>query len=297
MIIGNQDKIATIKQYIANNAESQKPLFLLILGAEGIGKSDFLYQYSQELLGDYFQSDFLWLKDLSEILGKTHIIPVEKSKSTPIIEEKDGQIYQNKGIREVNDWLQQSGFSGKKILLIENMQRMNKSSMNAFLKTAEEPLQNRIIFATANNSKDLVDTLVSRAFIIHFNLLSDAEIQDYIAQNRLDFGSTALQESITEIAGGRVKTLLKLKTIMEENPDLSEDLIWLRKHLKEQGSSNKKITILKKFEEARFLTLFIDAQIEILAKQGDIDAEKWIKVKKMLNSNVSLENALRYAVL
>ncbi len=59
--------------------------------------------------------------------------------------------YENKGVRELNSRLQQSSLSGKKILLIENLQRMSNAAMNAFLKTCEEPLSKRFLLATAEH--------------------------------------------------------------------------------------------------------------------------------------------------
>ncbi|MBR6907479.1 hypothetical protein IKN40_03085 [bacterium] len=37
------------------------------------------------------------------------------------------------------------------MVIIENLQRMTNSAMNAFLKTCEEPLKNRYILATAEH--------------------------------------------------------------------------------------------------------------------------------------------------
>jgi hypothetical protein len=59
--------------------------------------------------------------------------------------------YENRGVRELTNRLQQSSFSGKKVLLVENIQRMTNAAMNAFLKTCEEPLPNRYLFATAEH--------------------------------------------------------------------------------------------------------------------------------------------------
>jgi len=54
-------------------------------------------------------------------------------------------------VRELTNRLRQSSFSGKKVLLVENIQRMTNAAMNAFLKTCEEPLPNRYLFATAEH--------------------------------------------------------------------------------------------------------------------------------------------------
>jgi DNA polymerase-3 subunit delta' len=66
---------------------------------------------------------------------------------------------------------------------------MNIASANAMLKTFEEPLENRLIIATTTSKSLLLDTIVSRAFIVRFvplvekdyenikNFLSDEDYQ------------------------------------------------------------------------------------------------------------------------
>jgi DNA polymerase-3 subunit delta' len=63
--------------------------------------------------------------------------------------------------------------------LIENIERMNSSAMNAFLKTCEEPLSNRIILATTSNKTAILDTILSRAITIPFYESSYEELQEY----------------------------------------------------------------------------------------------------------------------
>ena len=83
--------------------------------------------------------------------SKVHTIQIETPSNLKTIAIEDETIYENKGVREINSRLQQSSLSGKKILLIENLQRMTNAAMNAFLKTCEEPLANRYLFATAEH--------------------------------------------------------------------------------------------------------------------------------------------------
>jgi DNA polymerase III gamma/tau subunit len=45
---------------------------------------------------------------------------------------------------------------------------MSIGAANALLKTWEEPLANRIIIATTSNKSALLDTILSRAFVVNF---------------------------------------------------------------------------------------------------------------------------------
>ena len=45
---------------------------------------------------------------------------------------------------------------------------MNESAYNAFLKTCEELLPNKIIVATTSNKSKILTTIISRAIVIPF---------------------------------------------------------------------------------------------------------------------------------
>ena len=63
---------------------------------------------------------------------------------------------------------------------MENIGRMTIGAMNALLKTLEEPLPGRLIVATTTNKEQLLDTILSRAFIVSFQTSSLAEIEQYL---------------------------------------------------------------------------------------------------------------------
>lgn len=50
----------------------------------------------------------------------------------------------------------------KKVLHIENIERMTTAASNALLKTLEEPYPNRWIIATSSKPHHILDTIISR---------------------------------------------------------------------------------------------------------------------------------------
>jgi DNA polymerase III delta prime subunit len=173
------------------------------------------------------------LKDYTNELGKQHTIPVEltnKNKtlelmdrnrtlelsdgseqpnsaeptdSNETLELSNGSKQPNYGIRELNLWLQQSGFSPIKFVLIENIQRMSDSAMNAFLKTSEEPLPNRFIIATVPHTSQVFDTILSRSVTLHFDPLSEKEMQEFAKENAVAADDKALREILIAMAMGK----------------------------------------------------------------------------------------------
>jgi DNA polymerase III gamma/tau subunit len=143
------------------------------------------------------------LKDYTYALGKLHTIPVELNDSNKTLELSDGSKEANYGIRELNLRMQQSGFSPTKFILIENIQRMSGSAMNAFLKTSEEPLPNRFIIATVPHTSQVLDTILSRSIALHFDPLSEKEMQDFASSSNITSNDKELREILIAMAMGK----------------------------------------------------------------------------------------------
>lgn len=69
-------------------------------------------------------------------------------------------------------------FSRKKVVLINDSEKMTREAANCLLKTLEEPSQNSIIILIAKNKNRLLQTIISRCRIIIFGLVSRKEIND-----------------------------------------------------------------------------------------------------------------------
>jgi DNA polymerase-3 subunit delta' len=91
----------------------------------------------------------------------------------------------------------------KKFVLIENIQRMSDSAMNAFLKTAEEPLPNRLIIATVPHTAQVLDTILSRCIALHFDPLSEQEMKAFAQANSILTNDMNLQEMLIAMAMGK----------------------------------------------------------------------------------------------
>ncbi len=167
--MNKQSSVDTLKKYIQNSWNwAGKISFFILSGPKDIWKSQYAQDIAKETLWDYFQNDFLYIKDLSVELGKDHNIKVaQKDDETYKTLYKDHN-YQDIWTREINRRLQQSPSGKQKILLIENIERMTIAAINAFLKTCEEPLPNRIIIATTANKSQIIDTVLSRSILIPF---------------------------------------------------------------------------------------------------------------------------------
>lgn len=296
--IWNEKAKQQFRSYISHNQSQQKPVFLILIGPEGIWKTTFLRSFVEELLWEQFKTDFLRLRDFSKELGKLHSIQVETPKETKAIAIDEKTTYENRGVRELTNRLQQSSFSGKKVLLVQNIQRMTNAAMNAFLKTCEEPLPNRYLFATAEHESWILPTILSRAMVIRFAPLSDTEMQQYLVQVLGESESLEKTQLLAKIALGRPGILQTILDKQAENPELLTEISQLLKIIEHPGSLASKMNLLKRMDEEWILDTILSAIIKIaIDANKEQSGEVRIKVKQLIWANISKENALRYWIL
>jgi DNA polymerase III delta prime subunit len=254
----NQKNIDILKKYIELSLSSdQKISFFLLSWPKGIWKSQIAEDLSQDFLLNYFRNDFLHIKDFSSELWKSHNIKVAQKDDETYKTLYSDHNYQDIWTREINSWLQQSPSGKAKILLIENIERMSISAINAFLKTCEEPLPNRIILATTANKSQILETIISRSITISF------DSKDLIFKNDL----TSELENV-------VKTLASNENI------------------------HNKHSFLVDINKRWLIWPFLDQLIaNYISKKDFTNADKRLKVKKMSQVNINMDNLLFYWIL
>jgi len=297
MRYGNEESRTVIEKILNHHHDQEKPLFVLLVWDSGLGKTSYLLELLEEFLWPYRHQDLLWIRDCTKELEKTHTLAVETPSSQKIIPLSNWENYENKWVREISTWLQQSAFSGKKCLLIENLERMSNAAMNAFLKTCEEPLNHRFIFATVSDESAILPTIFSRALVVRFSPLSTSQMLSFL-QSKTSINNQKLIDMVVKMARGRSWLWLTLLKELEKDGDLAEFFVDGFSQFLQQDSQYLKLQFLKKIQEFWMLDLFIDALISYYVDawdQGSIEA--WIEVKKMRNQSINEENLLRYGIL
>jgi len=254
----NTQSTDILRKYIEISLNSdQKISFFLLSWPKNSWKSQIAQDLSQEFLWDYFRNDFLHIKDFSIELWKSHNIKVAQKDDETYKTLYSDHNYQDIWTREINSWLQQSPAGKAKILLIENIERMWISAINAFLKTCEEPLPNRIIISTTSNKSQILETIISRSITISF------DSKDFTFKNDL----TSEVENI-------VKTLTSNENI------------------------HNKHSLLVDINKRWLIWAFLDQLIANYVSNKDFaNADKRLKVKKMSQVNINMDNLLFYWIL
>ena len=273
--------------------------FFLLSGAQGVGKTALALECLQELLWVYMQSSLLHIKDFSQQLGKKHTIKIEENTTnkdySTLLKEYS---YQDIWVREMTSRLSQSGFGPIKVLLIENIERMSIGATNAFLKSCEEPLPNKIIIATTANKSGLLDTILSRCMVIPVGEATNDEMKQFATQSGLFVGQGQLEELLIMMAMWRTGVLQDISKLVQEDPDLAATIEALLKYLPHPGNVFKKYSLLLKVFDAGIGAQFIDAWIAYADTHGFHEqSRKRLVFQKMFNSNTKQENLILYCVL
>lgn len=116
----------------------------------------------------------------------------------------DGEILPIEKVREILARSSSSHTRPYLIFIIENIGRLKIESMNALLKTLEEPAPGVLFFLTANKESDLIPTIRSRSRVTNFQTLSNSEMRELCGEN--PFCDEMLVYSM-----GRPGKLVKLK--------------------------------------------------------------------------------------
>ncbi len=187
MYIYQDQLISYMNNLFANIREgNSRSWFFIFEWPRYIGKTSYLIDQIKNLLWDYLYHDFLHIRDLSDewlslkwsnskMTWTHHMLKVKLPKD-PEIELPDGSIYKDLWVREINEWLITSPYGKYKIVLIENIERLNDEGSNALLKTFEEPTDGVFIFATCSNKNKLLSTILSRWFMLHFPVIDEDKL-------------------------------------------------------------------------------------------------------------------------
>ncbi len=162
------------------------PNKIILTGKKGSGKSTLAYHFINYVLSK--DENFKYDTDNFEINPNSHTFKTIINKSNPnfrlIDVNPDKKSIEIEQIRELISNLNKSSFNLKpRFVLIDNIEFLNKNSVNAMLKILEEPNQN-INFILINSNKKILPTILSRC--INFNIFLTNKESLEIANNLLN---------------------------------------------------------------------------------------------------------------
>jgi len=176
----NQEKLFNLDKYfnefIKLYDKGVYPNKILLSGQKGLGKSTLAYHFINYVLSKD-EDNTNYVKEKFQINPESPTFKTIINKSNPNLividinpDKKSIEIQQ---VRDLINELNKSSFNSKpRFVLIDNIEFLNKNSINALLKILEEPNKN-INFLLINNNKKILSTLLSRCINFKISLTSD----------------------------------------------------------------------------------------------------------------------------
>ena len=173
MLVANSYRAEPI---IENYKFGNLPKKIIFSGNGGIGKCTLAYHLTNYIFSNNEKNKYN-VED-NTILNDNYSYNLVKKNSHPnfflVSSDEDKMNIQISKIREMILFCNKSSFNGQcKIILIDNIEYLNNSSVNSLLKVIEEPNNNIYFFLIHNSKEKILDTLKSRC--IKYNLFLNYE--------------------------------------------------------------------------------------------------------------------------
>jgi len=169
-LYGLDNHFRTFSDLYNNNKLPNK---ILLSGKRGVGKSTLAYHFINYILSTDEDNKY----DYKELIinSENRSFRLLQNNSHPNIylidlvdEKKSIDIAQ---IRQMITYSNKSSFNDKpRFVLIDNVENLNKNSVNALLKIVEEPNKNIFFVLIHNSEKKILSTLKSRCITFNINL-------------------------------------------------------------------------------------------------------------------------------
>ena len=200
---------------LLNNLFNAKkfPRSLLLNGNKGIGKSTLILHFINNL----FANNYYDLKN-KEIKTESMIFKKINSHVFQNLIFLSSENIKKVGIEDIRDLrktIQKSSLNNMpRFIVLDDIELINVNSINALLKTLEEPSGNNHFILINNNQNDLIKTVSSRCMQINIFLKKNERIKiiNYlIKKNNLDLKTESINDNITP------GLFLKYNIICKEN--------------------------------------------------------------------------------
>lgn len=284
-VLGNEK----IKQLLENSVKVNKVSHsYLFIGTEGIGKKLIASEFAKMILCT--NEDKYCTKCKSCIEFDTNNNPDFK------IIEPDGNSIKIEQIREFqNKVAEKPIISDKKVYIINDSDKMTKEAQNCLLKTLEEPPEYVVIILIGANESTFLSTIKSRCMILHFEKISDEEIQRYLEEN---YQTKINSEIMLKAFQGSIGKAIGLKEKQEEYEKI-EQIIYNLERKDKIDTLNMSEIIYKAKEEKNDILDYMNIVFINLAKKSNkyanciqIVEDTKRRLKSNANYDMSIDNML-----
>jgi DNA polymerase-3 subunit delta' len=170
----------------------------ILTGAQGIGKATFAFQAARQLLasGDADAEAMERTGRLVSALAHPDLLVLDSGRDTskrPIVPVED--------VRRAVQFLSRTAAgSGRRVVIVDKADHLNRNAANALLKILEEPPSGAVLFLVCDRAGRLLPTLRSRCQMLRFAPLEisgiDAVLDDLASREVLQCDTAARERAI-----------------------------------------------------------------------------------------------------
>ncbi|MCR5218010.1 DNA polymerase III [Treponema sp.] len=193
-------------------------------------------------------------------------------------------------IRNFSSWAHLSAVHGKKVLIIENADRMQEGARNALLKILEEPPEDVLFILTTAKRSSILPTILSRVRTYSFVKRSQPEEEEVL--KRVFHFIPSYNQTMPESIDSYLSSFLpvNLDTVAQSAADFFKDIA--EGHVPDVASI---VTSCKSFEPRMVFKIFLDgiikAQKNLLhSPAGSVCSQGILKELKSSYNNVTVYN-------
>lgn len=218
-----------------------------------------------------------------------------------IMIEPDGNSIKNKQVEDIQSFIKiKPNESEKKIIIIDNADKMTISAQNRILKTLEEPPSYGMIFLISSKPHALLPTIKSRCQIIDFGKIEDEIIEKYLetkenltsenAKLTSKFADGSLRVAIDIVHSEKFK-LRREQVVKLSDVLIKKELIKIYDLLNEIGDQSEDIIEILDLLNIWFRDLMFLKSFNSVDMIFNLDFEKELKEQSRI---LNLNNALTY---
>lgn len=152
------------------------------------------------------------------------------------IANKQGQIGVDEATEIVKSLSLKAYEGGYKVMIIWMADKMNTATANKLLKLLEEPPQKTVFILIAESEDDILQTILSRCQVLHFNGLPEKAIANALVQ-RENMEPKAAARLAHQAQGNYNKALHLLHKTADELPFEEWFVMWVRAAFRAKGNA------------------------------------------------------------
>ena len=277
-ILGN-DKI---KELLVNSINAGKTSHsYLFVGTEGIGK---------RLIAKEFAKMILCTDEVKYCNKCKSCIEFDTNNNPDFkIIEPDGNSLKIEQIREFQNKVSEKPIiSDRKVYIINDSDKMTQEAQNCLLKTLEEPPEYVTMILICSNENVFLSTIKSRCMMLHFDKLSNEQIERYLEEN---YQTKINSEIMINAFQGSIGKAIQLRDKQEEYEKIEQIIYNLEKKDKVDILNMAEIIYKQKDEKFDILDYINIVCIHLAAKSNKY--ANCIKIieetKRRLNANANYD--------